>query len=109
MILAKEDELRLLRYESAFAVDAAGNVVLDKAGTSSEIELTDEEVELLRSATSVIFTHNHPGGWRFPPDDPRHGGNSFSPHDIHLACKCELAEIRAVTPRFRFSMKPPIT
>ena len=64
-ILAKEDELRLLRYEAAFAVDAAGNILLDKVGGSSEIDFTDEEVERLRSATGVIFTHNHPGGWRF--------------------------------------------
>jgi hypothetical protein len=108
-IKAKEDELRLLRRrETAFAVDAIGRIVLEKeSDTDFEIALTEEEVERLRSADGVVFTHNHPRGWEYPPDDPRHAGFSFSAHDILLACRAELAEIRAVAPQFRFSMQPP--
>ena len=108
-IKAKENELRLLRRrETAFAVDHIGNVVLEKESTADfEIEFTEEEVRRLRSAEGVIFTHNHPRGWEYPSDDPRHAGFSFSPHDILFACRAELAEIRAVSPRFCFSMKPP--
>jgi hypothetical protein len=79
---------------------------LEKAGGASEIAFTEEEVARLRGASGVIFTHNHPGGWKYAPEDPRHGGNSFSPHDIHLACRAELVEMRVVTPRYRFSMRP---
>lgn len=108
-IKAKEDDLRFTRRrEIAFAVDAAGSIVLEKeSDTDFEIALTEEEVQQLRSAEGVIFTHNHPRGWEYPQDDPRHAGFSFSPHDILLACRAELAEIRAVAPQFRFSMKPP--
>jgi hypothetical protein len=108
IIQAKESEIRhLRRRETAFAVDSAGNVLLEKTSeTDFEIELTDNEVQCLRNADGVIFTHNHPRGWEYPPDDPRHAGFSFSPHDILLACRAELAELRAVAPRFRFSMKP---
>ena len=108
-IKAKEDQLRLLRRrETAFAVDAAGNVVLEKdSDTDFEIALTQEEVERLRNADGVIFTHNHPRGWEYPQEDPRRAGFSFSAHDVLLACRAELSELRAVAPRFRFAMKPP--
>ncbi len=109
IIRAKEDELRKVRRrESAFALGSTGNVVLEKDSEADfEIEFTNAEIELLRNAGGVIFTHNHPRGWEYAPGDPRHAGFSFSPHDILLACRAELIEIRAVSPRFRFSMKPP--
>ena len=108
-IKAKENELRpVRRRETAFAIDSIGTVILEKTSdTDFEIALTDEEVERLRNAEGVVFTHNHPRSWEYPTDDPRHAGFSFSPHDILLACRAELAEIRAVSPRYHFSMKPP--
>ena len=104
----REDHIRTDRFETGFAVDTTGQVLLDKPGRLSEIEFTDDEIARLKEGTGVIFTHNHPGGWKFSPDDPRRGGASFSPDDIHLACKCALTEMRVVTPRFRFSMLPPV-
>ncbi|HLK60355.1 MAG TPA: hypothetical protein VKU00_27590 [Chthonomonadaceae bacterium] len=106
VIYERETELRSSRFEAAFAVDETSKVVLEKVGEEAEIAFTEEEIRRLRDASGVIFTHNHPGGWKYTPEDPRHGGNSFSPHDIHLVCRAELAEIRVVTPRFRFSMRP---
>lgn len=41
--------------------------------------------------------------------DPRSFGHSFSEDDIRLACLAEMAEMRAVTPKLRFSMKPPLS
>lgn len=77
-----------------------------KEGTRDSISFEDEDIAILKGA---IFTHNHPRGLEFPEDDPRSYGNSFSWQDLHLACYAELAELRVVTPRLRFSLKPPAT
>ncbi len=53
-----------------------------------------------------ILTHNHPFAMKFLDTDPRSFGHSFSEEDIRLACRAELSEIRAVTRKLRFSMKP---
>ena len=107
IIRRKEEELRLQRFESAYAVDEQGIILLDKIGEQYEVALTYSERERLLDAQGVIFTHNHPRGWDYATDDPRRAGNSFSPEDIELACEVEVVEMRVVTPRFRFSMKPP--
>ena len=49
-----------------------------------------------------------PGGLAFPGDDPRFYGNSFSQADIRLACDAALMEMRVVTPKLRFSLKPSL-
>jgi hypothetical protein len=54
----------------------------------------------------MIFTHNHPQGWLYPEGDPRRLGTSFSPHDIHSAALAGMAEIRAVTSRYLFTIRP---
>ena len=108
-IASKENELKQIRRrEKAFAVDGAGATVIERESDADfEITLTDEEVERLKNAEDVVFTHNHPRGWEYPPEDPRRSSTSFSPHDVLLACRAELTEIRAVSPRFLFSMKQP--
>lgn len=106
---AKEQELRLLRYEVGVAYDSNGHIILEKrskTGADYEIEFTDAEVELLRMTSQVTFTHNHPRGWNYNSSDARHAGNSFSPDDILLACRTGMAEIRAVGPKFTYSMRP---
>lgn len=93
-------------------------------------------VKFEASDTSIIATHNHPRGFEYlpatthmrlrdlkgdidalaaelralaasPPDDPRWEGNSFSGDDIRLAMEAGLAEMRATTPRWLYSMRPP--
>lgn len=49
----------------------------------------------LASLNGAILTHNHPGG------------RSLSRADVLLACRWGLAEIRAVTSRYTYSVKPP--
>ena len=103
-IREREDQIRHLLIETAAAWNAEGEEVLTKSGDKRRIIFTDEEIVLLRG---TIFTHNHPGGLAFSDDDPRSFGNSFSLADIRLACDTALTEIRAVTPKLRFSLKPP--
>lgn len=107
IVRAREDLLRFDRHESAFAVDAAGRVVLDKRGEPSSVTVTGEECVRLREAGGVLFTHNHPGGWNYGADDLRRVGHSFSASDVRLACETNLAEMRAITPRHRYSLMPP--
>src|SRR5262245_13796640 len=111
IVRAREADLRRLRLEVAMAFAQDGSIVLEKSarlGEEYEIEFLEEEIQGLRAIGNVVFTHNHPRGWNYEPDDPRHGGSSFSPEDVLLACRAELAEVRAVTPVFTFSMKPPL-
>jgi hypothetical protein len=107
-IRQKEDDLRQMRmYEAAFVIDEDGSVLIDKtSGIAYEIEFTEEEIASIRAASNPVMTHNHPRGWDVGPEDARRAGSSFSPNDIELACKAGLAEIRAVSPRYRFTMKP---
>jgi hypothetical protein len=73
--------------EKAYAVDASGEVLIEKIGTGWDdpkgagIFWTDEEQATMRGST---LTHSHPSG------------RAFSPEDIIFACKNHLAEIRAV-------------
>ncbi len=109
IVQAKEKELRLLRSETGIAYDSSGNIILQKSSQPNkdyEIEFTDAEVEMLRAVSEVTFTHNHPRGWNYDPEDVRHAGSSFSPEDILLACRAEMAEIRAVGPLAVYSMRP---
>ena len=109
IVFAKETELRPLRYESAVVFDSSGTILLEKQAKPDapyEITFSDAEIAALKAQSGVVFTHNHSQGWNYAAGDPRHGGNSFSPSDIEFACKAEFAEIRAVSPAYRFSMRP---
>lgn len=102
-IRGREDQIRRLPIETAVAWNTEGQEVLTKSGDERRILFTDEEIVLLRG---TIFTHNHPGGLAFAEDDPRSFGNSFSMADIRLGCDTALTEMRTVTPKLRFSLKP---
>lgn len=108
LVRAKEEEIKFNRFESAFAVDEAGSVVMDKAGEQFHVGFTPEEVERLRSSQGVIFTHNHPRGWEHPADSSLRNGSSFSDMDVRFACQAELSEMRVVTPRRRYFVRPSV-
>ena len=96
--------LREQPRESAFAFDATGKKVWERHTDGFEVDIPPEDHRLIRG---TVFTHNHPRGWAFPPDDPRRAGDSFSPEDISgVAIPLALIEIRAVSPKCRFTMKP---
>lgn len=99
-----EDGIYQQRTETLVAYDQSGNEILRQGGNGNSVSVTSAQMRQLRGAT---VTHNHPLGWRHPESDPRHAGNSFSPDDIMLAADAGMAEVRAVTPTHRYSMRPP--
>jgi hypothetical protein len=101
----QDDLIRFQEYETMIAWDDNGVEILRKDGQRFKVTFTDEEMALL---LGTLFTHNHPRGLEFSDDDPRSYGNSFSEQDLRFACHAQLAELRVVTPRLRFSLKPPV-
>jgi hypothetical protein len=103
-----EETLRPLQHERAAVLDVNGDVVMTKDAETHrpyELAFSEEEILHIRSVRDAVFVHNHPYGWRYGPEDPRRAGYSFSPEDIFLACKARVAEIRAVSPGYRFSLQ----
>ena len=90
----------------SYAFTPDGRMVFQKhlppEAKRNELDLTGDEDRL----HGTIFTHNHPLGWDYAADDPRRAGSSFSPDDILLASKTNLHELRAVSPMYRFSLRP---
>ena len=62
---------------------------------------------MISQLQDTIITHNHPRGLEYPKKDPRYLGNSFSVEDIDLLYLTASTEMRAVSPGYRHSMKPP--
>ena len=89
-----EDTIREQDYETAAVFDDKGDVVFTKDGESDAVNFTKEEGE---SFEGLRFTHNHPKGF------------GFSPQDIKFACKAKMKEIRVVSKidgvRYSLSMK----
>lgn len=91
-------------HETGVLFNKDGNIVIDKRGGSRSVQFTKDECLLMNYG---IFTHNHPGAWGYSENDIMRIGNSFSIQDIALAVGNNLAEMRAVTPNYTFSMKRP--
>ena len=91
-------------FESAYACDKEGNILIQKKGQATSVSFMPEETAKMKDA---IFTHNHPRGWKAPEGAMGRIGNSFSPGDVLVAINNDVAEMRAVTPNFTFSMKRP--
>jgi len=104
VILKYEKQIFGNRFESAYVVNMQGQTLLYKKGEQYSVSFNEDELKLMQGS---ILTHNHPRGWEYMEWDPRRQGNSFSPDDIFLAHKAQLGEMRAVTPVWRYSMKPP--
>lgn len=100
-----ESEIRLnKKIETGVVFDRNGNIIIDKRGESFSVSFTNEECWMMKDG---IFTHNHPRGWGYPEKSLGRIGNSFSPEDVFLAVRWDLAEMRAVTPNYTFIMKRP--
>lgn len=107
VVVKVEDEIRMNKaFETSIAFDKDGNIILDKRGESRSVSFTKEECEKMKDA---VMTHNHPSGWSYPDHSIMRIGNSFSKEDIWMAVGNDLAEIRAVTPNFTFSLRRPDT
>jgi hypothetical protein len=57
--------------------------------------------------SDAIVTHNHPANRRYPPSDPRYDGGGFSRWDLQTAIAGNVAEIRAVTERYVYTLRRP--
>ena len=106
---AKEDEIRnITTHEELYAFDAqTGDLVFSKLGSTEDkahIEITAFERSLLKD---TIATHNHPLGWESSSVTIGRNGYSFSKDDVVFAVNADLAEIRAVSPGYRYSLKRP--
>ena len=88
-----EREIRDFAVEYAFAFSPDGTLLFqttDEAG--SRVGFNDAELALLDGA---VLTHNHPGG------------RSFSEEDVTFAMRVGLFEMRVVTTRSRYVLRPP--
>ena len=104
-VTAIENEIRMNKnHETGIVVDKNGKVIVDKRGEAFQVQFTDSECLLMKDN---IMTHNHPRGWGQPEKSLGRIGNSFSIEDLTLAVGNDVAEIRAVTPHYTFSMKRP--
>lgn len=99
-----EERIRQQRYETAYIYDSEGNAVVEKDGQKYSVSFTKEELVKMKDC---VFTHNHPRGWEGADDSWLRLGSSFSKEDLGLATHWNMAEIRAVTPAYTFSMKRP--
>ena len=100
-----EADIRMNKgFETGVCINVNGEIVIDKRGASNQVSFTQEECKLMKDC---IFTHNHPGAWQYPENNLLRIGNSFSVQDVCLAIANDLAEIRAVTPNYTFSIRRP--
>lgn len=67
-------------YETAVLYDKNGNELFSVEGNAGEVRFTKEQIEQMKGS---ILTHNHPNG------------TVFSPEDVYMLYKGQLAEIRA--------------
>ena len=104
-VIGIENKIRMNKdFETLVAVDKNGNVVVDKRGEAFQVKINQAESIAVKDC---VITHNHPRGWQAKEDTLGRIGNSFSIDDIKTAIKDDVAEIRAVTPLYTFSMKRP--
>lgn len=97
-ILDIEEFIRFEPIELLYVVRPDdGQVIFSKSGNEDSIYLTDEECLLLEGN---IVTHNH-------PFDDLTISVSFSEDDVLCAAAHGAAEVRAVTPTDKFSIRPP--
>ena len=90
------------KNETAVVFDKNGNEVFRKTGTSNAVEFTASEAERMRGST---LTHNHPPVSSKESRAVIHN-LPLSGADGVLMANQKMAEVRAVTRDFTFSIKP---
>jgi SPP1 gp7 family putative phage head morphogenesis protein len=84
-----ENEIAGNKFETGIAFDAKGNEVFRKKGGKHQVAFSASESEKIKGTT---FTHNHPSG------------SNFSPDDLDFFDSLDLKEIRAVSEDFVYSL-----
>jgi len=103
-VLVLEDKLKTQKFESLAAFDSKGKQVAFLDGEQYSVKIPEQLIPQLKD---TIITHNHPRGLEHSKTDPRYLGNSFSMEDIDLLYTVAAVEMRAVSPGYRYSIKPP--
>ena len=98
----QEEAIRTKRNEELIVVDDQGHVVAHDFGRGARVTASPQTQ---RNTKDNIVTHNHPRS--IGKRGVKSIGSAFSPNDIRLAVRDNAREIRAVTPRYTFSMKRP--
>ena len=99
-LLGQEREIRGERDEFAYAYDSDGRELYMARGRGTSVE-----VDVRRIPPNSVITHNHPRA--LGERGVLSIGNSFSDDDIWIAVKTNASELRAVTPRYTFSIRRP--
>ena len=94
---AAEEAIRALPYEVALAFNRVGEQILRRTGLAERVCFSHAELEAIHGGT---LTHNHPAPVGYPD------GGSFSLADARLAVQENLAELRAVSTSYRYSLRP---
>lgn len=90
------------RNEQMQIIGNKGQVLFSTTGTPSNVYFDENVAKLLKGNTLV---HNHPMGYIFPKNDFRRTGHSLSSDDLYEAVRCDMKEIVASSPLYRYSAK----
>ena len=90
------------RDEQMQIINKKGQVIFSSTGTPSNVYFDDSVANLLEGNTLV---HNHPKGNNFPNNDFRRTGHSLSSDDLYEAVRCDMKEIVASSPLYRYSAR----
>lgn len=90
------------RDEQMQIINKKGQVIFSSTGTPSNVYFDDSVANLLKGNTLV---HNHPKGNNFPNNDFRRTGHSLSSDDLYEAVRCDMNEIVASSPLYRYSAR----
>lgn len=97
-----EEVISLRRFETLISVDSfTGKILGRRGGNHNSVNVEGMNLK------NAIVSHNHPAGWSKPKSDARRAGNSFSSADFNVSALFDVAEMRAVTPMYVFSVKRP--
>jgi hypothetical protein len=91
LIRSIEQQIKDASTEMSFAFSEDGELVLSKDGGKHSIKFSNEEQIALKD---TIFTHNHPDG------------SPMTVRDLLFAAYTNLLEMRAVTQKSVYSVKP---
>lgn len=95
-----EERYRNNKDETLHVFDSKGNFIKSVDGKGAEVRLKGVAIPI-----NSIITHNHPRS--IGSKGIMRIGNSFSKADIVSAIYFDVAEIRAKTPTYTFSLKRP--
>ena len=90
------------RDEQMQIINKKGQVIFSSTGTLSNVYFDDSVANLLEGNTLV---HNHPKGNNYPNNDFRRTGHSLSSDDLYEAVRCDMNEIVASSPLYRYSAR----